>query len=145
VGVVLGFLRLSTRRGVLPRPMAPDTALDVVGEWVAHPLVTLLLPGDDHWGILRGLLESTGTGGNLTTDAHLAALALEYDAALYSTDGTSPDSGRSGWSTRSVDTSRRTRRPQRGRAGAALAIVAPQDTPAPVSTPCRGAVTPRSI
>jgi toxin-antitoxin system PIN domain toxin len=85
-GVVLGFLRLSTRRGVLPRPMAPARALDVVGEWVAHPLVTLLHPGDGHWEILRGLLSSTGTGGNLTTDAHLAALALEYDAALYSTD-----------------------------------------------------------
>jgi toxin-antitoxin system PIN domain toxin len=84
--VVLGFLRLGTRRGVLPRPMAPARALDVVAEWVAHPLVTLLHPGDGHWEILRGLLDATGTGGNLTTDAHLAALALEYDAALYSTD-----------------------------------------------------------
>lgn len=84
--VVLGFLRLSTRRGVLPRPVTPAQALDVVGEWVAHPLVTLLNPGDGHWEILRGLLDAAGTGGNLTTDAHLAALALEYDAALYSTD-----------------------------------------------------------
>jgi len=84
--VVLGFLRLSTRRGVLPRPMGAAEALDVVDEWVAHPLVTLLHPGDSHWEILRGLLDATGTGGNLTTDAHLAALALEYDAVLYSTD-----------------------------------------------------------
>ena len=27
-----------------------------------------------------------GTGGNLTTDAHLAALAVEHGCTLYSTD-----------------------------------------------------------
>jgi hypothetical protein len=84
--VVLGFLRLSTRRGILPSPLAPAEALDVVGEWVAHPLVVLLHPGDDHWTVLRGLLDAAGTGGNLTTDAHLAALAIEYEATLASTD-----------------------------------------------------------
>lgn len=84
--VVLGFLRLTTRRGVLPSPMTPAQAFDVVEEWVAHPLVTLLHPGDAHWGVLRRLLDASGTGGNLTTDAHLAALAIEYDATLFSTD-----------------------------------------------------------
>jgi uncharacterized protein len=33
-----------------------------------------------------GLLESLGTGGNLTTDAHLAALAIEHQTELHSTD-----------------------------------------------------------
>lgn len=84
--VVLGFLRLCTRGGIVPRPLTPRQALDTVGDWVAHPLVVLLLPGDGHWTLLRGLIESTGLAGNLTTDAHLAALALEYDATLYSTD-----------------------------------------------------------
>lgn len=84
--VVLGFLRLCTRRGVLPQPMAAAEALEVVGEWVEHPLVTLLHPGDGHWKILCGLLDATGTGGNLTTDAHVAALAIEYQATLCSTD-----------------------------------------------------------
>lgn len=85
--VVLGFLRLCTRSGILPRPLTPRQALDIAGEWVAHPLVALLHPGDGHWAILRGLMESVGVAGNLTTDAHLAALAIEYDATLYSTDG----------------------------------------------------------
>ena len=35
---------------------------------------------------LRPLLESTGAAGNLTTDAHLAALALEHSAELCSFD-----------------------------------------------------------
>jgi toxin-antitoxin system PIN domain toxin len=84
--VVLGFLRLCTRAGLLPRPLTPRQALDTAGDWIAHPLAVLLHPGDGHWTILRGLVESAGTAGNLTTDAHFAALAIEYDATLYSTD-----------------------------------------------------------
>jgi hypothetical protein len=84
--VVLGFLRLTTRGGILPRPLTPKQALHTVHEWVTHPQVTMLHPGDGHWDILRGLIESTGAAGNLTTDAHLAALAIEYDGTLYSTD-----------------------------------------------------------
>jgi hypothetical protein len=36
--------------------------------------------------VLRQLVEPLGTGGNLTSDAHLAALALEHDAELCSAD-----------------------------------------------------------
>ena len=84
--VVLGFLRLTTRAGMLPRPLTPRQALDAVGGWVTHPQVVMLDPGRGHWAILRDLVESVGAAGNLTTDAHLAALAIEYDATLHSTD-----------------------------------------------------------
>ena len=84
--VVLGFLRLSTRAGVLPRPLTPTQALDTVQDWIEHPLVVLLHPGDAHWSRFRALVESAGLAGNLTTDAHLAALAMEYDATLFSSD-----------------------------------------------------------
>ncbi len=85
--VALGFLRLSTRAGVLPRPLSAKQALDVVQAWMDHPLVVRLQAGDQHWVILRELLEPTGMAGNLTTDAHLAALAIEYGGTLCSTDG----------------------------------------------------------
>jgi len=84
--VLLGFVRLSTRHGVLPRPLAVTDALAIVSDWLAQPVVTVLNPGDRHWETLRGLLETVGTAGNLTTDAHLASLAMEYDAGLCSTD-----------------------------------------------------------
>ncbi len=84
--VVLGFLRLCIRSGVLPRPLAPKQALDLVQAWILHPLVVPLHAGDQHWVILRKLLEPTGMAGNLTTDAHLAALAIEYGGTLCSTD-----------------------------------------------------------
>lgn len=84
--VGLGFLRLATRAGILPRPLTPKQALDIVQEWIEHPTVVMLHPGDGHWVILRSLLDPAGVAGNLTTDAHLAALTIEHDATLYSTD-----------------------------------------------------------
>ena len=54
--------------------------------WLAWPGVQILTPGDSHAEILFGLLERLGTAGNLTTDAHLEALAIEYQAELASTD-----------------------------------------------------------
>jgi toxin-antitoxin system PIN domain toxin len=85
--VILGFLRIVTRRGVFPRPLTPAQAAEVVDDWLQRPVVTVLRPGDEHWRILRGLLLQAGMAGNLTTDAHLAALAIEYGACLYSADG----------------------------------------------------------
>ena len=82
----MGFLRLTTRSGILPHPLTPTQALDIVQEWIEQPLVSLVNPGDSHWPRFRALIESTGLAGNLTTDAHLAALAIECDATLYSTD-----------------------------------------------------------
>jgi len=35
---------------------------------------------------LKNLLWSTGTAGNLTSDAHIAALALEHGYSVYSAD-----------------------------------------------------------
>jgi predicted nucleic acid-binding protein len=48
--------------------------------------VTLVHPGPKHFSILRELLMAVGTGGNLTSGAHLAALAIENGAELCSSD-----------------------------------------------------------
>jgi toxin-antitoxin system PIN domain toxin len=84
--VLLAFLRVTTRPGLFQRPLAPEHALEYVESWLDQPYVTTVAPGDNHWPILRNLLQSTGTAGNLTSDAHLAALAIEYGAPVYSTD-----------------------------------------------------------
>ncbi|HVT37966.1 MAG TPA: type II toxin-antitoxin system VapC family toxin [Gemmatimonadaceae bacterium] len=85
--VILGFLRVSTNARILPHPLSPAQAMGVVDSWLTRPQVLLLDPSDAHWRILRDALTETGTAGNLTTDAHLAALAIEHDAELCSTDG----------------------------------------------------------
>lgn len=84
--VLLAFIRISTRHGILPRPLSCEQALDYVSEWLGQPQSSIIHPGRRHWQLFRNLLKATGTMGNLTTDAHIAALALENGATLYSAD-----------------------------------------------------------
>lgn len=84
--VILGFLRLSTSNRVFPRPLSVEQALEWIRSLTAQPSVRILDPGKAHLGILGHLLLASGTGGNLTTDAHLAALCLENDAAVATGD-----------------------------------------------------------
>jgi hypothetical protein len=83
---LLGFIRLSTRRGILADPLAVEDALSVVREWLSLPAAHVLHPMERHEAILGRLLIGAGTAGNLTTDAHLAALAIEHGATLASFD-----------------------------------------------------------
>lgn len=84
--VVLAFLRITTHPAVMRTPLQPGAAIRYVDSWLAQPCVALLGPGENHWRILRNLLEVSGTAGNLTSDAHIAALAIEHGYAVYSTD-----------------------------------------------------------
>jgi len=84
--VLLGFLRISTNRRIFPQPLTPEQAFAVVDGWLAQPCVRILHPGAEHWRVLRVLLADAGTAGNLTTDAHIAALAIENGCELCSTD-----------------------------------------------------------
>jgi uncharacterized protein len=83
---LLGFLRLSTRAGILPRPLAVEQALDVMRAWLAHPASVVVQPSNQHAAVLSGLLLGAGRGGPLVSDAHLAALAIEHGATLLSFD-----------------------------------------------------------
>lgn len=85
-GVMLAFLRLVTRPGILRRPMPPEAALEFIDEWLALPAVEIVVPGEAHWPVFRNLLKTAGTAGNLTSDAHLAALAIERGATVFSAD-----------------------------------------------------------
>lgn len=84
--VLLGFLRLSVNPAVFPHPLDADTALRKVDTWLALEVVRPLGEKDGHWEILRSLLADSGTAGNLTADAHLAALAISHGAVLVSFD-----------------------------------------------------------
>lgn len=83
---LVGFLRLATRRGILAHPLPIDDALAVVDAWLAAPHAHLLEATPRHWPLLRRLLVGAGSAGNLTNDAHLAALAIEHGATLVSFD-----------------------------------------------------------
>lgn len=82
--VLLAFLRLSTR--VFIRPLDPDEAFAITEGWLTQPCALVLNPTERHLAILRGLVEPLGTAGNVTSDAHLAALAVEYGGEVCSAD-----------------------------------------------------------
>ena len=84
--VLLAFIRLTTSSRVFQSPLTTRHALDLVDGWLAQPCATVVHPTSRHAAVLGELLEPLGTAGNLTTDAHLAALAIEHGAELCSTD-----------------------------------------------------------
>jgi len=84
--VLLAFVRIATSPAVFPSPLTADQATEQVEAWLAAPAAVVAQPTPRHISLLRGLLRDTGTAGNLTTDAHLAALALEHGADVISYD-----------------------------------------------------------
>lgn len=83
---LLGFIRIATSRSILPNPLTSDQAFDVADTWLAAPAAVIVEPTVRHRAILRGLLAAVGTAGNLTNDAHLAALAVEYGGGVATFD-----------------------------------------------------------
>jgi toxin-antitoxin system PIN domain toxin len=83
---LLGFVRLGTRRGILASPLTVKAALEIANDWIRSPMARIVEPTAAHWAQVSRLLVGAGTAGNLTTDAHLAALALEHHATLVSFD-----------------------------------------------------------
>jgi len=79
---LLGFLRLSTRAGIFARPLGLEDALGTIDDWLQHPAARVIGPTERHAALLSGLLIAAGRGGNLVSDAHLAALAIEHGADL---------------------------------------------------------------
>jgi len=84
--VLLAFVRLTTQPQVMTSPLTAGDALDLVDGWLARPNTVLVHPTERHSAVLRELLAPLGTAGNLVTDAHLAALAIEHGAELNSCD-----------------------------------------------------------
>jgi uncharacterized protein len=83
---LVGFIRLSTRANLFEQPLEVEEALDLVDGWLEQPCTTVVHPTERHSAVLRELLAPLGTAGNLTNDAHLAALAIEHGALLCSCD-----------------------------------------------------------
>ena len=83
---VLAFLRITTHPAVMRKPLAAAAAIGYVEGWLRQPCVKPIGPGEQHWPVLRSLLHASGAAGNLTSDAHLAALAIEHGCVIASAD-----------------------------------------------------------
>lgn len=84
--VMLGYLRLMTSRSVLVDPFSPLEVIGHLRSWLDRPQVLVLAPGPRHLDLVEDLMQSAHASGQLTTDIHLAALAIEHQAELCSND-----------------------------------------------------------
>ena len=84
--VVFGFLRVSTSARAFRHPMTAEEAAAHVRSWLEQPVVRVPESAPDHVERVLGLLTGLGTAGNLVTDAQIAAVALEHDAVVHTTD-----------------------------------------------------------
>jgi uncharacterized protein len=84
--VLVAFVRIGTNPRLHQRPLTPAEAISRVHSWLQQPCVRILLPTDQHWTAFQRMVRVGNATGNLVSDAHLAALALEHDCTLCSTD-----------------------------------------------------------
>jgi uncharacterized protein len=84
--VILAFVRVSSHRRILERPVSLPDAWAEAGRWLDRPNVWVPVPTERHRSVLGRLLIDGQAGGNHTTDAHLAALAVEWGLQLLSAD-----------------------------------------------------------
>ena len=83
---LVAFLRISTLASLFPKPLSPAVAKQKVDAWLGESPVRILNPTEDHWTELGKLLSKYQATGNLISDIHLTALAIEHGATICSTD-----------------------------------------------------------
>jgi uncharacterized protein len=78
---LLGYLRIVTHPAILPRPLAPRTAMRNVEALLDRPHVRAVGEADSFWPLYR---EAAGdqARGNDVPDAHLAALMRQHGVRL---------------------------------------------------------------
>ena len=81
-----GFIRLMTHPKILEEPLRVGDTLEMVDVWLESECVSLLGPGERHYSFYKKALLNVGIGGKLTTDAYIAAMAMENQATVYSND-----------------------------------------------------------
>jgi uncharacterized protein len=84
--VLTAFIRIGTNSRLLQRPLTLKEAIERVQSWLDQPCVRLIQTTDQHWPLFQQMLRAGNATANLVSDAHLAALAVEHNCVLHSTD-----------------------------------------------------------
>jgi len=80
------FLRISTHPRAARNPLTAREAWDFITDWLDAGPAWIPQPGPWHAEVLRRLTVDGSLHGNLVSDAHLAALALEHGVGVCSAD-----------------------------------------------------------
>jgi len=80
------FIRFGTNARLHKRPLTLKEAVERVQSWLNQPCVYILSPAEQHWAIFPEDAARRKCDRNLASDAHLAALAVENNCTLVSSD-----------------------------------------------------------
>jgi toxin-antitoxin system PIN domain toxin len=83
---LMGFQRIATHPSASPHPLTPDEAWSFIRDWIGASRAWIPLPGARHADIVGQLIIDNDLRGNLVSDAHLAAVAIEYGVGVCSFD-----------------------------------------------------------
>ena len=83
--VGIGFVRLTCNPRIMKSPILIEQAEEIVLGWFKSGAY-LMEVTPRHFEIFFELLKGANAGPNLTSDAHIAALAIEHDGTVYSND-----------------------------------------------------------
>ena len=84
--VIFGYIRLSTKPQIFGQALTVQQAFADVENWMEFPVAEWLEPDHLHLERVKAFLVEAGTGGNLVTDAQIAAYAQQYNATICSAD-----------------------------------------------------------
>jgi toxin-antitoxin system PIN domain toxin len=68
------------------RPLTLKEAIERVQSWIDQPCARIIQATEEHWELFQQMLRAGNATANLVSDAHLAALAVEHNCVLHSTD-----------------------------------------------------------
>lgn len=84
--VLYSFIRIGTNARAFVNPLTIEEASEIVSSWLELPHLEILSGERADVQSALGLLRSAGTGGNLTSDAQIASLALKHSAVVHTAD-----------------------------------------------------------
>lgn len=84
--VLSAYIRIGSNPRVFEHPISLEQAISRVQSWLDQPCTRIVRATERHWIVLKQLLMDGQAVGNLVSDAHLAALAIEHECVLASTD-----------------------------------------------------------
>ncbi len=86
LATLLAFIRITTNPSVYRSPLPVREAIAIVREWLNETSTRVAHPTELHWDLLSDVAERGQARGPMLSDAHIAALAIEHGATLYTTD-----------------------------------------------------------
>jgi uncharacterized protein len=84
--VISAFLRISTSFQAFPDPLKMEEAVGHVNDWLQQENSVVLTPSTEHWVLFTRMLKEGNVRGRTTTDAEIAAYAVEQNATLHTAD-----------------------------------------------------------